>query len=146
MSTGIWVCLMVLAMVIDWIIGDPRWIPHPIVFIGKLISFFEKHLNKGRARRSKGLLMWVMVIVITVACVLVVQWAASKINIILFYLVNLWLLTTTMAERCLKDEVHKVYDALKNGDLEQARIQTGYLVGRDTAGLSEHEIIRAVVE
>ncbi len=35
---------IIIAVFIDWIIGDPYWFPHPVIYIGKLISFLEKKI------------------------------------------------------------------------------------------------------
>jgi len=64
----------------------------------------------------------------------------------LYILVNGFVIYTTLATKCLKDEAIKVYNVLKTGDLEKSRIQLSYIVGRDTTELSEKEIIRATVE
>ncbi|MDO5432284.1 adenosylcobinamide-phosphate synthase CbiB [Eubacterium sp.] len=146
MSAGIWFCLIVGAVVLDRLIGDPAWIPHPIVYIGKLVGFLTKKLNKGKARKFKGLILWVLTIVITGAVILAVQYIAYRLNIVLFYVVNLYLLSTTIAAKCLQEEVMKVYDALRDKDIPKARTMVGYLVGRDTQELQEGGIVRATVE
>ena len=84
MSAGIWFCLIVGAVVLDRLIGDPAWIPHPIVYIGKLVGFLIKKLNKGKARKFKGLILWILTIVITGAAVLAVQYITYRLNIVLF--------------------------------------------------------------
>ncbi|MFR2405761.1 MAG: cobalamin biosynthesis protein, partial [Eubacterium callanderi] len=143
MSAGIWFCLIVGAVVLDRLIGDPAWIPHPIVYIGKLVGFLTKKLNKGKARKFKGLILWILTIVITGAAVLAVQYITYRLNIVLFYVVNLYLLSTTIAAKCLQEEVMKVYDALRGKDIPKARTMVGYLVGRDTQELQEGGIVRA---
>ncbi|MDU2112514.1 MAG: cobalamin biosynthesis protein, partial [Clostridiales bacterium] len=55
-----------------------------------------------------------------------------KFNYILYILVNGFVIYTTLATKCLKDEAIKVYNVLKTGDLEKSRIQLSYIVGRDT--------------
>lgn len=148
MSTGIWFLLILAAAVLDWVIGDPVRIPHPIVYIGKLIGFLTKKLNKGSssARKRKGLLLWILTIAITGVCVLLLQFITWHIHPVVFYAVNFYFLSTTLAAKCLAQEVRKVYDALKENDLDKARTMTGYLVGRDTTQLSEGELVRATVE
>ncbi|MEG0379124.1 MAG: adenosylcobinamide-phosphate synthase CbiB, partial [Eubacterium sp.] len=146
MSAGIWFCLIIGAVILDYLIGDPKKIPHPIVFIGKFVGFLTKKLNKGKARKFKGLILWVMTMLITAVAVLAVQYVFWRISIVLFWIVNLYLLSTTVAARCLSQEVTKVSDALADKDLEKARTMVGYLVGRDTTNLDEKEIIRATVE
>lgn len=80
------------------------------------------------------------------AVILAVQYIAYRLNIVLFYVVNLYLLSTTIAAKCLQEEVMKVYDALRDKDIPKARTMVGYLVGRDTQELQEGGIVRATVE
>lgn len=145
-----WMLLILGAVALDWIVGDPVKIPHPIVWIGKCIGGLTKRLNttpeiKGKSR-AKGLLMWVVVIVLTGTVIAGVQWLCLKIHPVLFAVVTLWFLGTTLAEKSLRQAVEGVMKALEADDLEQARVQVGYLCGRDTSALSEHDVIRATVE
>ncbi|ERI94461.1 cobalamin biosynthesis protein CobD [Clostridiales bacterium oral taxon 876 str. F0540] len=137
------------AVIIDLILGDPYWLPHPVIFIGRLIKFIE---NKARAaaHNDKQLKYFggAMVIIVTSICFLstaAVLYAVWRIKP-LFHIINICVLWTTIAARCLRDESIKVYNALKNNDLILARKYTSYIVGRDTNGLDEKELIRAAVE
>jgi adenosylcobinamide-phosphate synthase len=140
---------IIIAVIIDLILGDPYWLPHPIIFIGKLIKLIE---NKARAiaKSSKALkfLGGMMVILVALICfilpaaLLYFTWSIKP----LFHIVNIILLWTTIAAKCLKDESMKVYYALENQDIGLARKYTSYIVGRDTKNLEEKELIRAAVE
>ena len=145
-NTASWVVLVILAVILDWIVGDPIWIPHPVVLIGKWIGFLEKRLNKGQNRMLKGLVMWWLVILPILLIVIGVQSLAFQWGKFPFAVINLWLLQTTLATKSLKDSVMEVYNALIKNDLPEARKFTGYLVGRDTQNLDKKNIIRAVVE
>jgi adenosylcobinamide-phosphate synthase len=147
----LWWMLMILgAVALDWLVGDPVKIPHPIVWIGKLIGALTKKLNTTPeirdGSRAKGLLMWVVVITVTGAVTSGVQWLCLKLHPAVFVVVTLWFLGTTLAEKSLRQAVEGVVKALRAGDLEEARVQVGYLCGRDTSALSEHDVIRATVE
>jgi adenosylcobinamide-phosphate synthase len=145
-----WMLMILGAVALDWLIGDPANIPHPIVWIGKLIGRFTKLLNTApeekASSRAKGLLMWIAVIAITGAVTAGVQWLCLKIHFVLFIAVTVWFLGTTLAEKSLRQAVESVEAAVNKGNLASARQQVGYLCGRDTSALSEHEIIRATVE
>jgi adenosylcobinamide-phosphate synthase len=140
---------VVIAVIIDLILGDPYWLPHPVIFIGKLIKLIE---NKARAaaKSNKGLKYagGIMVIVVAVVCfilpaiLLYCTWSVKP----LFHIVNISILWTTIAAKCLKDESMKVYYALEKLDISLARKYTSYIVGRDTKNLEDKEIIRATVE
>lgn len=140
---------VIIAVIIDLILGDPYWLPHPVIFIGKLIKLIE---NKARAiaKNSKDLkfLGGIMVILVALICfilplgLLYFTWSIKP----LFHIVNIILLWTTIAAKCLKDESMKVYYALEKKDIGLARKYTSYIVGRDTKNLEEKELIRAAVE
>lgn len=147
----LWWMLMILgAVALDWLVGDPVKIPHPIVWIGKLVGALTKRLNTAPeikdSSRVKGLLMWVVVVTVTGAVASGVQWLCLKIHPVLFVVVTLWFLGTTLAEKSLRQAVEDVTKALEAGDLEAARVRVGYLCGRDTSALSAHDVIRATVE
>lgn len=140
---------VVIAIIIDLILGDPHWLPHPVIFIGKLINIIE---NKIRARASNDKMLkylgGLMVIIVALVCfllpglLLVITWRIKP----LFHIINIIILWTTIAAKCLKDESMKVYYALENNDISLARKFTSYIVGRDTKNLEEKQLIRATVE
>ena len=135
--------------ILDWIIGDPYWFPHPVIYIGKLISFLDK---KGRklCKTNSSIKAFGGFIVIIVAAVsflipFIILRATSSITW-LYTILNVIIIWTTLAAKCLGAEAKKVYYALKDKNLEDARVKLSYIVGRDTKELSDNEIIRADVE
>ncbi|MCY6372178.1 adenosylcobinamide-phosphate synthase CbiB [Clostridium ganghwense] len=138
-----------LAVVIDWIIGDPYWFPHPVIYMGKLIRFLE-NLGRKHFKKDNQLKMYGLFIVIAVASVsFLVPFGILKLTKgipWLYHSLNVLILWTTLAARCLHKEAKKVHDSLAYEGIEEARIKVSYIVGRDTSQLSEHEIIRADVE
>jgi len=140
---------IVLAVILDWIIGDPYWFPHPVIYIGKFISFLEKRARK-LCKTDKQIKVFGVVIVITVAFVsfiipFIILRLTSHITW-LYTLLNIIIIWTTLAAKCLGVEAKKVYYALKEENLEDAKVKLSYIVGRDTKELSDKEIIRADVE
>jgi adenosylcobinamide-phosphate synthase len=140
---------LIIAVIIDLILGDPYWVPHPVIFIGKLIKTIENKI-RAIAKNDKQLkcLGGIMVIIVALICFLLpgillcLTWPIKP----LFHLVNISILWTTIAARCLRDESMKVYLALEKKDISLARRFTSYIVGRDTKGLEEKQLIRATVE
>lgn len=134
---------------LDLIIGDPYSFPHPVRFIGKLISFVEKQIRKiatsDKALKIASFFLWFVVVGVTLGSTSIVL-RLFQFNKIAYFLVNSILIYTTLATKCLKDESEKIYKVLKTGDLDKSRIQLSYIVGRDTTNLSEKEIVRATVE
>ena len=134
---------------LDLIIGDPYSFPHPVRYIGKLISIVEKQIRKitssDKGLKIAGFFLWYIVVGATFGITtLVLQ--LFKFNKLAYFIVNTILIYTTLATKCLKDESVKIYKVLKTGDLEKSRIQLSYIVGRDTTNLNEKEIVRATVE
>ena len=121
--------------VLDLLLGDPRWLPHPVRGIGFLIQTLERLLRKIPYEKLAGCILVVAVLVIVIAVVMSTPgWAAVY-----------WIFTC-LAVRSLDQESNKVIQALRTGDLEQARALVGNLVGRDTKNLGEGDITRAVFE
>jgi adenosylcobinamide-phosphate synthase len=140
---------LTIAVLLDWLIGDPFWFPHPIIFIGRFIGYLEKKARK-QAKNNRSLRLLGLLIVVVVAGVsFIIPYAILKIasvNTVIVHIVNIIILWTTIASKSLHTEAAKVYISLKNNDLKDARIKLSYIVGRDTKDLSENEVIRADVE
>jgi adenosylcobinamide-phosphate synthase len=129
----------IIGAVLDLVLGDPRWLPHPVRGIGVLINALERIMRKITNERFGGCVLVCSVLFITVTSVtLSLRWAGIVAAIY-------WIFTS-LAVRSLDQESQKVIDALRRGDLAQARILVGHLVGRDTNRLSEADIVRAVFE
>jgi adenosylcobinamide-phosphate synthase len=135
-----------IALLLDWMVGDPRWMPHPVVGMGNLISLFDKHLNLGEHQKRNGI---VMVLVLSLFCFLVTFYLVKLFRFIdpaLGVVFEALIIFTTIAQRSLRDAALDIYSPLSNGDLEKARHQLSMIVGRDTNNLSESEIVRGTVE
>lgn len=135
----------------DLIFGDPHWLPHPICLIGNMIGFLERNLRKLLAPNPTALLAGGALMVIIV---LVVSFAVPYYILQLVEAVSPWLrfgLETIMfyqifATKCLRDESMKVFTALDNNDLADARMKLSWIVGRDTKNLSAEEVTKGAVE
>lgn len=138
-----------IAVILDWLIGDPYWFPHPVIYMGKLIKTLE---NKMREKFKDPLKikiagLGIVIIVVTISFIIpFIILQLLKENNILYHTVNILLLWTAIAARSLHKEGIKIYDELKNRNIKEARIKLSYIVGRETKNLSEDEIIRADVE
>ncbi len=142
---------LVLAFVLDYIIGDPPWLWHPIRAIGLLISCEEKIIRKSfpksvKAERIGGAVLFFTVCVICFIIPFAVLYLAFRVNFWLGFILNTAFCAQIFAANCLKKETTKVYNALKNNDIDKARINISYLVGRDTENLDDKGIIKAAVE
>ncbi|RDC50053.1 cobalamin biosynthesis protein [Acinetobacter sp. RIT592] len=143
------ILVMVIAYLLDLIIGDPYSFPHPVRFIGNLIRFTEGKIRKILKSKNQlkigGFLLWIITVGFT-ALVTGLILNLLCINNIFYVIIASIILYTTLSTKCLADEAKKIYEVLKTGDIEKSRKQLSYIVGRDTTSLSENEIIRATVE
>ncbi len=143
----IWHCTAFLAgFVLDLILGDPHWLPHPIRLIGRGIAFLEKKLNRGDHRILRGAWMVIIVLVCTVAVIGAIVTAAYLIHPVLGMVVELILTYYALAVRSLRKESMEVYRCLAGDDLDGARKAVSMIVGRDTDRLDESGVTRAAVE
>lgn len=136
-----------IAILLDWIFGDPYWLPHPIRAIGWLIKKVEKIVTGWMInKRLQGVALWGVVIGIT----FLVSWSGLKglemVHPLLNKLGQILLLYTCFAAKCLAHEGRKVQKELVNGQLNNARRQISYLVGRETDQLTKKDVIRATIE
>ena len=136
---------------IDLLVGDPHSIPHPVVGIGKLISFLEKGLRRlfpktDGGEIAAGGVLWVLVVVICTALPAGILFLCNRLSPWLRLTVESIMCWQILATKSLKDESMNVYKALESGDLERSRHAVSMIVGRDTARLDDAGVTRAAVE
>ena len=135
----------------DLILGDPAWLPHPVVGFGKLIAAGEKRWNQGDNRRRKG--MWLAlglvigVFVLTLALQIGLWYLSAALHIghLLFYVFVGVMVFFCLAGTTLIREVREVFRAVDRS-LEEGRKQVARIVGRDTSELSAQEVRTAALE
>lgn len=135
-----------LAFFIDLAVGDPpRW-PHPVKWVGKMISFLERRWNRGKNRKLKGTAMGAAVIGIVLGASFFLALLCYNLHPVIGILVEAVMISTTIAQKSLGEAACEVYGPLRSGDLPEARKKLSYIVGRDTEELPEAEIVRGTVE
>ncbi|MET3575751.1 adenosylcobinamide-phosphate synthase CbiB [Bhargavaea ullalensis] len=132
--------------VIDRVIGDPPGWPHPVRWIGRLIGLLDRKWNRGRNRRLKGLLLLAVTIFVSVLAAWAVIWICYSLHRAAGIAAEALLIGAGLAQKSLASAAMDVYRPLRRGDLQQAREKLGWIVGRDTDGLTEPEVVRGVVE
>jgi len=146
-SIGSGIYVVLAAVLLDFLLGDPRWLPHPVVYMGKLITVLEKGLRRIVSNEQAG---GILLLLITVGTsygvaqgILTLAYAASPYA---GFTVAVLLSYTCLAARSLHRESQQVADALLRGDMVAARRFLSHIVGRDTENLEEPEIWRGTVE
>lgn len=147
-----------MGFLLDLVLGDPYYLPHPIRLIGKLIEGAEKVLrgmgirgkdskedSNGRAFRQ-GIGLVLIVVISVVAVTLFLLFMAYWLHPVLGVVAECIMTYQILAVKCLKVESMKVYQCLKNGNMEQARKAVSMIVGRDTEHLDEEGVAKAAIE
>lgn len=135
------------AYLLDLIIGDPQWSWHPVRLMGRLIEKMEHKLNTDKINRVfSGLILVVLTVGITIFCIWLILKLAKAIQPILYHIICTVLIYFSLSIKSLAVEANKVYSALKNKNIPEARRNLSLIVGRDTDTLAESAIIRATVE
>lgn len=139
---------IIIAYILDRLIGDPKAIPHPVVLIGNSISKLEKIIRKCEFKNLKvaGLLFPLLIVGGTYLIVSLLLELSKLVHPFLFLFIQILLISSTIATKGLADAGLGIYHLLAKKDLEQARFSLSMIVGRDTKNLDEAEITRGTVE
>lgn len=147
----------IAGFVLDLLIGDPHFIPHPVRLIGSLISFLDKMLNCDAGYNSsekklnlikykRGMLLVFTVIFATFAISVIIIVAAYSINLYAGVIAEAVMTWQILATKCLRVESMRVYDALRTDGVDAGRRAVSMIVGRDTSVLDAAGVTRAAVE
>jgi len=138
------------AYLLDWAVGDPEWMPHPVRIIGAGTQAGERLLRRfGKTPRYEIASGGFLTVSLTIGSGLLAHWLIRKLthrSRSLGAAFEIALASTCLATRNLLDETSSVLTALERGDLIAAREKLSRIVGRDTDLLDESEICRAVIE
>lgn len=136
-----------VAYLLDVLIGDPGWFPHPVKGMGKFIRILERLLYKPYFNlRAGGIILALLVVGVSWLGGFFALYLATRAGKWLGFILGTFIIFTTLSVNDLAREAKDVYLALDNSDTAFARKRLGRMVGRDTQNLSETEIIRGAVE
>lgn len=144
--------ILVVAFVVDLLMGDPRWLWHPVCAIGALIAKLEPVLRKTFPATKTGEQLAGIVLVLLVTGISTgLTWAVlfaweQAVGTAVAWALNVLICAMMLATRSLYSESMAVYKCLANHDLQGARYAVSMIVGRDTAQLDEAGVARATVE
>lgn len=156
----------IAGFLLDLLIGDPHFIPHPVRLIGSLISYLDKRLNcEVRNNRSgektavdaniekiklskykRGMLLAFTVIIVVFAVSALILATAYSINLYAGIIAEAVMTWQILATKCLRVESMRVYDALRTDGVDAGRMAVSMIVGRDTSVLDAAGVTRAAVE
>ena len=135
--------IILTAVVIDVIFGEPHTKIHPVVLMGGVISYIKTLLQNYNNRLS-GLILTVIVLIIFILIFMILI-RASSFNYYLYLLISSLLLSTTFAIKSLLNSIVSVKNDI-DIDVNRAKKSVSYLVSRKTSDLSKEEIISATIE
>ena len=142
---------LLIGWMLDLLVGDPQWLPHPVVGFGKMIAFGEHRLNKGQHRMAKGALLSIFLILMVFALTWFLLHLISLLpspfgeGMGVRLLIDAIIVFYCLAGTTLIREVREVFLALDRS-LEEGRRQVSRIVGRDTSELSAQEVRTAALE
>lgn len=136
---------LLIGFLLDCLLGDPLWLPHPIRLFGNSISFLTEKLNRGKHRKWKGTAMAFLLIVVTFGFLELIFWHFRNDEWVYLILGSVGVFYG-LANRSLIQESYKVISALEKYGLEAGREQLSYIVGRETRQLNKQQIRTAVLE
>jgi adenosylcobinamide-phosphate synthase len=138
---------LTVGFILDLLLGDPRWLPHPVRLIGRLASWAEPYCRRLITHESwAGVVFTFAVVAAAGGSVWFIIWGVQQLHPTLAGLVMVYFMYAGLATRDLAQEATAVWRKLREDDIDQARRQLCCIVGRDTDQLEGPEIVRATVE
>lgn len=145
LSAQLLVACVIAGLALDLLLGETRrW--HPLVGFGHLANAIERRWNTQDAGRITGALAWLLAVLPLIAVTQVLLIWSAQFNLWLAAALHAALLYLCLGLRSLYDHSAPIRQALQDGELDQARRLTSYIVSRDTAQSSEEDLAKATVE
>ena len=139
--------ILLIALALDALIGDPRWLPHPVRAMGWLTGLLDRALNRERHGEAARVVLGAAAVLLVVGASAAAGWAVTH-HAAAFawgWLAELALVAMLLAQRTMADHMVRVARAL-DGGAEPARAELRHIVGRDVRALDEPGIARAAIE
>lgn len=142
--------LLILAFLLDAVLGEPRWVLHPVQVIGMVIDKSEQWLRRGPSSPARdfwgGCGIALGVVVSTYFGAKWLLWILSEMSWWLGHAATVFLGSLCLARQSLQEHARAVLQPLRNGELEHARTMLARMVSRDTVDLPEAAVVRGTVE
>ena len=138
---------ILLAVALDLLLGDPRWVPHPVKYMGRFAMWLEAPLRRSISNpRIAGVVAAALVVLSTALVTAGLVHLGSLVHPLLGDLVSVLFIYAGIAARDMVQHSYEVYHALATGTLNEARRRVAMICGRDTESLDEEAVSRATVE
>ena len=139
--------VLLSALALDALIGDPRWLPHPIRLMGWLTGLLDRTLNRKRLGEAARLFLGAVAVLLVVGVSAAAGWAVAHHAAALGWgwLAELLLVAMLLAQRNMADHMVRVTRALDTG-VDPARAAVRHIVGREVRALDSHGVARAAIE
>lgn len=144
-AIGVVLRVLLPAWLMDRLLGDPVSLPHPVIWFGKMIAFWEKRLNRGACKLWKGGIMSVLLILFVYSVTWGIEQGLSLLGTPAVVGFDIICIFFCLAGTTLIKEVRMVFEAVDRS-LEEGRTQVARIVGRDTSELSAQEVRTAALE
>jgi adenosylcobinamide-phosphate synthase len=140
--------LLISAFLLDLALGDPEWLLHPVVLMGKFIAWGERLLWRGNASWDflSGMFLSLALIGLSAGVAWALFYSFTLLPPLLSFLLAVALASTTLATRGLLDAITSIEAPLRAGNLAEAREKLSHIVGRETSSLNEDKVLRASLE
>ena len=139
--------IIAAAFILDILAGDPKWLPHPIIWMGRAILYFEPEFRKRIENPFRAGLLFALCLIATVfGLTWAVVFMAGRIHPVAAAIVQAILIFYSFSNKSLYKAAMAVFNPLAGGDPAQARIKVGYIVGRQTKDLDTVGVTRAACE
>lgn len=139
------VIILLISILVDQLMGEPKNSLHPVAFIGKAIEKADPIFRHLKPEKFGGLIMVLFLTSAIVIFVLAIQYI-SAIYIFLYMAISAIMLKFSFSLRSMKDHVIPIIESIENGNLDEARRKTSMIVRRDTSALDSHLLCSAAIE
>jgi adenosylcobinamide-phosphate synthase len=140
--------LLLIALALDWLVGDPRWLPHPVRLMGGATQFLDARLNRTKRSAGERIMRGLLAVLAVAGLSALAGWAVANFVGALPYgwVAELALVSLMLAQRGMMSHTRRVLRALKKDGVAGGRKAVAQIVGRETKDLDEHGVARAAIE
>ncbi len=143
------ICILLISILFDLMLGDPKNKIHPVAWLGKYINYFvSKIKNEGNRKYEKknGILFTTLTITFFAVIIQLALVYLYHINFILMMILSIFILYSVIAIKGMEKHINAITTALQNNDIENARTSLSMIVSRNTKNLDEQHILSGTIE